>query len=605
MNKAPNGSPYRSNRLSVTALGVAIAALFFAGAPVGRAQLSKASQILANRGVELQGMVQWDDFFHLSVYTNMNYTSVNFFYTGNPSLLGPAPGFPWGRWVTDPTQMPPQTEQGPTPENTYMSQLLNLELADELNLNDGPTRTNEINWFNSVRSNYPNTILYINNYGGQISDASLGDMIAKGQPDMICFDAYPFMSQYNTSYANSIGPPNNWPFTTWLGNLWRYRQWGISAGIPFATYMQTFNSVESYDSIVYRNPSASELRYNISVALAFNAKMLMDFTYNSGATALFFIDRTNYVGYSGDLYTNSLTAEKQDANLRAVHLGRTLACLKPIFDLHNTNDVNPPPGPASGNVNFPDGATTSILILKGNPGTTTNTPEPVGFVDNPAAPSSYSWWEFKKNDPYLNGWTVINKGTNNGGVPGQVFISWFKPLDENFDGPAYTNEIYFMVVNALTSNSGTAADCLQEIKLNFQTGTNAITAVNLLDPETGLVITTNMPIIAGTGTSTKRQLVLDLNGGDAALFKFADGAPFIGHVAPAPAQLSAHLQGSYPAITFQGTSMARYQLQSTPALLGGGWTPLGSVLLTNTAYTFVDTSSPNAGGTYYRVVGIP
>lgn len=569
------------------------------------AQLSKANRILLNRGVELQAMVQFNDVFTLSTYSNANYTSVNWFNPGYQPLLGPAPGFPWGRWVSGPTDMPPQdanNQLGFNAETPCMSQLINLELGDELNLSDGPTLTNEINWFNSVQSNFPNTILYINNYAGQASDAALGAMIGQGHCDMICFDEYPFLSQYDTNYPNKIGAPNTWPFTSWFSELWRYRQWGINTGIPFATYMQTFHSVEDYDQRVYRYPSASELRFNNFAALAFNAKMLIGFVYNSGAAVLFNILPN---GYSGDTYTNALYVEQADVNHRATILGRTLVCLKPVPDLHNPNDANPPPGPASGNVNFPDGTTTSMLILKGNPGSTTNTPEPVGFVDDPPATKSFSWWEFQKNDPFLNGWTVINKGTNNGGVPGQVIISWFKPIDENLDGPTYSNEVYFMVVNALTATNGTAADCLQEIKLNFQTGTNAINSVNLLDPETGLITTNLMPIIAGSGNSTKRQLVLDLNGGDAALFKFADGAPFVGHVRPAAALLSVHLQAGLPAITIQGTSLARYQVQSSPSLTGSSWTTVSSLLLTNSSTVFVDANASTNGSTFYRVVGIP
>ena len=73
------------------------------------AQLSKATQIFLNRGVELQSMVQYADIFTLSTYTNANYTSVNWLDPGWQVELGPAPGFPWGRWVAGPTDyMPPQ-----------------------------------------------------------------------------------------------------------------------------------------------------------------------------------------------------------------------------------------------------------------------------------------------------------------------------------------------------------------------------------------------------------------------------------------------------------------------------------------------------------------
>lgn len=39
--------------------------------------------------------------------------------------------------------------------------------------------------------------------------------------------------------------------------------------------------------------------------------------------------------------------------LRALNLGKALVCLKPVYELRNANNVNPPPGPGSGNPNFP------------------------------------------------------------------------------------------------------------------------------------------------------------------------------------------------------------------------------------------------------------
>jgi len=210
----------------------------------------------------------------------------------------------------------------------------------------------------------------------------------------------------------------------------------------------------------------------------------------------------------------------------------------------------------------------------------------------------YTWWEFAKNDPYLTGWAVTNKaGINNNGLPGEVIISWFTPLDESFDGPSFTGEIYMMVVNALTAINGTAADCLQEIKLNFL---NNFSSVVMLDPETGLLQTNTLPIV-----STRRQLVLDLNGGDAVLFKFSDNAPFVGRVVPQPARLSVQMQSGQPAITIQGTVAARYQLQSTPSLIAPNWNTLTNVLLPAASYQFLDTSASNANSqTFYRAVGI-
>ena len=145
---------------------------------------------------------------------------------------------------------------------------------------------------------------------------------------------------------------------------------------------------------------------------------------------------------------------------------------------------------------------------------------PGGLLPDPQD-ASYTEWAYQRNDPYLtNNWTVINKGAKNNGQPGDVIISWFKPLDEAFDGPSFTNELYMMVVNGLTDPSGSATDCLQEITLNFTSG---VTALDMLNPLTGAVQTQPLTLTNGL-----RQLVLNLNGGDGVLFKFSDGAPFVG-----------------------------------------------------------------------------
>lgn len=581
-----------------------LAIFLFASVASSRAQFSKGYQILLNRGLQIEGLSEWDDYWHMNTFTNMYYTSANWGYSWNPSLLGPAPGVPWSRWVSSSNDMPPEVENG-VDETPYMSQLISLEMGDEYDLTDGTTFTNEVNWFNSVRSNFPNTILYINDYGGELPDSTLGSFIAQGQPDMICFDEYPFEDDWNT------GAPNTWPYTSWFSELRRYRQWSINGGIPFGTYMQTFNAVQNYNDTIYRNPSPSELRFNISAGLAFNAKVLIDFTYNTGATSLFSILPN---GYSGDLYTNSLTAEKADANRRAQNLGRALMCLQPIYDMHNPGDSPAPPGPASGDSTFLDGTTTSIMILQGhyiNGSVTNDSTPPIGFQADPQqqtnganpASLSYTWWEEGKNDPYLAGWAVTNIGTVNSHLPGQVIISWFKPLSQGFVGAAYTNEIYIMVANALTdndTNSTSAADCEQEIKLNFLNSTFTSKLV-MLDPETGLVSTNTPGTVGG-----RPQLVLNLNGGDAALFKFNTGGPFVGHVPPGQAKLAASMQSGYPALNLSEiTPGARYLVQSTPSLIDPTWTTLSGLLLTNSTYTFVDAGYTNNSSVFYRVVGVP
>jgi len=528
----------------------------------GHAQVSKGNFILLTRGLQVQGMCANYDPFHLDTYSNANYTSIHWLWNSTPSAMGDPPGFPWSRWVAAETNLPPQGD-----ENLYLSQLVSLQLSheagDEWELNDPVVRDRAVNWFNAIRNDWPDTILYLNSYGGQVGDAQLGDFITRARPDMICFDTYPWKTD------GSGTSPGDTPIH-WYGDIRRYREHARANNIPLATYPQTYHSVTD----ATRDPSPSELRLTHFAALAFNAKVLIDFTYNTGASSFF----DNAAG--GDNSPNALYDEKADCSIRARNLGKALVRLKPIDD-----------------VVFPDLHTTSMMFLRGRaPGGAIN-PIPIGFLADPEAPNGYTDWVSDRNDPWLRGWVVTNKaGIKNGGTNGDVVISWFKPLDETFDGPTYSNQIYFMVLNGLTAPDGTAADCLQEIKLNFA---NSFSALEMLDPLTGLVTTNTLPIV-----STRRQLVLNLNGGDAALFKISNGAPFVG-VPPITPRLSLAMQGGSPTLTLQGAIGSRYQLERADSVPNSNWTVLTNLVLPTSPYVLTDSSPPSNGRGFYRAVAIP
>jgi hypothetical protein len=80
-----------------------------------------------------------------------------------------------------------------------------------------------------------------------------------------------------------------------------------------------------------------------------------------------------------------------------------------------------------------------------------------------------------------------------------------------------------MIVNALTDpHARSADDCTQKITLNFAFPPG-MSSIEMLDPDTGALKTVKLPVV-----QSRNQLVLKLAGGDAALLKFADGAPFVG-----------------------------------------------------------------------------
>jgi hypothetical protein len=377
---------------------------------------------------------------------------------------------------------------------------------------------------------------------------------------------------YDVNAPGRIGPPIGGPPTTWYTFLRIYRDISRAFNIPFGSYVQTFHAVEEYSPYnVYRNPSPSELRLNHSGALAFNSKMFIDFLYNNGSSSLF-----NSPG--GDSNPNALYYEKADCALRARNLGKALVRLKPIDE---------------GTTQW----TTSVMFVRGKDPSGALNPIPINFYAGAGGANPNTDWVADRNDPYLRGWVVTNTGTKNNVQPGDVIISWFKPLDESFDGPDHTNEVYLMVVNGLTDTNGTAADCAQEIKLNFL---DTFTAVELLDPVTGLAQAQVLPAV-----STRRQLVLNLNGGDSALFKIADGAPFVGAQLTGPPLIisqpasRASLVGTPATFTVvaDGASPLAYQWRKNGANLSNDGNVAGA---TSTRLTLSTVSLSNAGS--YDVV---
>jgi hypothetical protein len=498
------------NSKSSQAIRIAVALMCAIAVPRDtRGELSKGRRILIERGLQVQGMITRDDVFHLETYSNLNYTALNWLWNSNPTQHGAAPGFPWARWVGDESQMPGGAEL------PYLSQLVALQLGDEWHLNDPAIRDRAVNWFNAVRDNWPNTILYMNSFGGQVNDAALADFVARAQPDMLSFDTYPFKSDYVSRQPNApaYGSPTNW-----YGDLRRYRVFALSSDLPLAVYRQTFHAVQDYDQTVYRDPSPSEMNLNTFGAMAFGATTFIDFTYNTGASSLFTTP-------GGDSNPTPAAALQGVINRRARNLGKSLVHLVGVND-------------------HPDGgqATTDIMFIRGRTDLTNpaeRTPVPIGFLPDNSSPNSFTEWEVNANDPHLRGWVVSNLGTKNSGLPGDVILSWFKPLDSSLDNPIQSaDQVYLLVVNAFTGPEGSAADFRQRVQLNFLSAAGA--SIQRLNSDTGQVELVPLAPVSGG----RRQLDIQLDGGEGQLFKFNTGDPFIGVEASADFDLDGDVDGA-------------------------------------------------------------
>jgi hypothetical protein len=138
-------------------------------------------------------------------------------------------------------------------------------------------------------------------------------------------------------------------------------------------------------------------------------------------------------------------------------------------------------------------------------------------------------------DPWFRGvHSIGNLGSKNNGLNGDVILAWFQVADESLDGPDYSDQWYFLVVNAFVDPNGAAADTRQNIQLNFVNGVTK--QVQRLNRETAQIDLINLEIIPKTGG--RRRLAVNLDGGTADLFKFNTGAPFVS--SPFPRDYNRH-----------------------------------------------------------------
>ena len=248
----------------------------------------------------------------------------------------------------------------------------------------------------------------------------------------------------------------------------------------------------------------------------------------------------------------------QTVNKRAGNLGKSMVYLTPLY---NNPDLNWATG------------TPDILMLRGQQvsgNTTVPNTLPNGF--QPSSSNAFSSWTSGVNDPWMTGFGqaniggTVNQFTNTSGktqaAMGDAFISWFRPIGEDKTTATSKGDIYFMLVNALASSTATPAQCEQDLHMDFTTWPLAPgqtePSIQYMDENTGQVMTlfinhaldgqiTNTTLDpSGTFLLTKTnangtgklRLNVFLDGGDAFLFKFNTGTPFLGANVPEPGSVA-------------------------------------------------------------------
>ena len=129
------------------------------------------------------------------------------------------------------------------------------------------------------------------------------------------------------------------------------------------------------------------------------------------------------------------------------------------------------------------------------------------------APDYVKKWN-AKIDPYI---TKISSSKSN------VWIGYFKPINESFDGPIWSNQLYFMVLNGVVKSNASPENIIQNIRLDIDFG-NSMPGLQKISRQTGKIVNLKLNHLK----NSKYFIDFSLNGGEADLFKFNPKAPFVG-----------------------------------------------------------------------------
>ncbi|HEY1683672.1 MAG TPA: PEP-CTERM sorting domain-containing protein [Tepidisphaeraceae bacterium] len=526
-------------------------------------QLSKVDTLLQHYGYQLQADIDTGSPYYYNGHINgatgqyvpgvvqANYTVPNYagtaIFEDSNYPISSELNVPWAIWNVDVGNLPDQVSA----DVPHLNNLVSMAIGDEQYWESNPTVFSQVvSEFQYVNAdpNYNNTIVYTNNFIGQnqLNGTTVSSFIQQAHPDALTFDWYPFTT--SNAGASDDSQILNTPFDSWYTEMRFYRDVTLdnsyqasdpTYSVEWGEYRQTYVTDDGT-----RTPGPTEYAVETFTAMAFNAKMQMDFWYNGGDSQL-------YTNGNQDAITPFYTAV-QHVNQEAANIGRSMVYLTPLI-------ANP-------NLDWSTG-TPDILFLRGQQ-LSTGTPSsftknyntlPNGFVvdGTGAATQAYSKWTYQANDKYLTGWGVSNIGNTvnydpNQGIylPGDVLVSWFRPLGESQTTAYNSNDIYFMVVNALATPTGTAQQCEQYIHLDFAIPNAASQLVQYIDPITGAVDTIGvtagtaptsdptgalLDTIEATVVSGRLRVNLYLGGGEAMLFKIDNGSLFL---VPEPATIS-------------------------------------------------------------------
>ena len=465
--------------------------------------LARGHRILIDRGLQLlAGSVPMaaGHSFDAAVWSDSNFTTVNIWHDhARPGLIanGCVPneaGTPWSTDVYHTTVWEPGVKRYPLNLKEadyrtvdYASSLVGIQFGDEQGIRASESQ-DELDRLKSAMAawhvNHPKVLTYTNQQGGQIEAAAIQEYMRQVQPDILHFDTYAFTTEMVT------GSP-----TGFYQDIEKYRKLALAGNdgtgdhpIPVGLY--TLTSAHSYNG--YHVVSESEIRLNNFAAFAFGCKVLDSFVYDHPPIDPKHPEHPHPVEpvlFDAEGKPTAQFHQKAETNRQSRNLGSSLLRL----------------------------ISTDARMIMGQH-LKDNIP-----VDN-LHPDGMSRWNIGAGgSPYITSITVTNLGKEHGGLRGDVIIGYFQPLHASFTNVGRAYDTYFMIVNALNSQTGSARDCLQRIRLDFDFGGSGIHSLVRRGRDTGDIEDVSLTHISGS----LYYVILDLEGGTADLFKFDNGGTFV------------------------------------------------------------------------------
>jgi hypothetical protein len=456
-----------------------LALLMSASCPVAMSQdLSRGHRILLKRGLQLQAMtfVPQTGYFDPVRWAESNFTAIDFCGAAYPAALMPPEtrDMPWSRYMYYATDITKE-------ELPYAPHMLRLQLRDEQDIGDEAELAMIAPAMAALQAKYPNAMIHTNQSGDSgtyesFTTEELQTYVRRIKPDLLMFDKYPYAGH------DAGGAP-----LSFYQTLEKFRKLGLAGHdgtgkqpIPVGTYTQTF----TYDGVLNHIVSESEVRLNNFAAWAVGCKLICSYFYEERKTT-----SESSVMFSGEgtEHPTAVFYHVAETNRQSLNLGPALIRLK----------------------------SRQVAIKMGR----------YFYADKPVyndLPVGVTRWDASQ-DPYITDINATNIGSLNHGLEGDVIVGYFQPLDPSFADPGHAEDWYFMVVNGLRKPKGSAAQCRQVIRLEFDFKDSGVKGLLRLSRDTGEVEEVTLVHKGGS----RYYLDLQLDGGTADLFKFDNGATFV------------------------------------------------------------------------------